>query len=111
MYKRQALQEQAAYDSRKKAQRDSRKAQDDRYSAEDDVESRDMARELEDERKRNKALESVNRRLREQMKVTPPGTADPASLRMAAKRLSEEMCIRDRAGAVYLARPQRAADG
>lgn len=88
--KQAALQEQAAYDSRKKAQRDSRKAQDDRYSAEDDVESRDMARELEDERKRNKALESVNRRLREQMKVTPPGTADPASLRMAAKRLSEE---------------------
>ena len=50
----------------------------------------DLARELEDERKRSKALESVNRRLREQMKVTPPGTADPASLRMAAKRLSEE---------------------
>lgn len=88
--KQAALQEQAAYDSRKKAQRDSRKAQDDRYSAEDDVESRDMARELEDERKRSKALESVNRRLREQMKVTPPGTADPASLRRAAKRLSEE---------------------
>ena len=88
--KQAALQEQAAYDSRKKAQRDSRKAQDDRYSAEDDVESRDMARELEDERKRNKALESVNRRLREQMKVTPPGTADPASLRRAAKQLSEE---------------------
>ena len=88
--KQAALQEQAAYDSRKKAQRDSRKAQDDRYSAEDDVESRDMARELEDERKRRKALESVNRRLREQMKVTPPGTADPASLRRAAKQLSEE---------------------
>lgn len=50
----------------------------------------EMARELEDERKRSKALESVNRRLREQMKVTPPGTADPASLRRAAKRLSEE---------------------
>ena len=50
----------------------------------------EMARELEDERKRSKALESVNRRLREQMKVTPPGTADPASLRQAAKRLSEE---------------------
>ena len=88
--KQAALQEQAAYDSRKKAQRDSRKAQDDRYSAEDDVESRDMARELEDERKRRKALESVNRTLREQMKVTPPGTADPASLRRAAKQLSEE---------------------
>ena len=50
----------------------------------------EMARELEDERKRSKALESVNRRLREQMKVTPPGTADPASLRQAAKRLSGE---------------------
>lgn len=50
----------------------------------------EMARDLEDERKRSKALESVNRRLREQMKVTPPGTADPASLRQAAKRLSEE---------------------
>ena len=50
----------------------------------------EMAQELEDERKRSKALESVNRRLREQMKVTPPGTADPASLRMAAKQLSEE---------------------
>lgn len=50
----------------------------------------DLARELEDERKRNKALESVNRRLREQMKATPPGTADPASLRRAAKQLSEE---------------------
>lgn len=88
--KQAALQEQAAYDSRKKAQRDSRKAQDDRYSAEDDAESRDLARELDDALKRNKALESVNRRLREQMKVTPPGTADPASLRQAAKRLSEE---------------------
>lgn len=88
--KQAALQEQAAYDSRKKAQRDSRKAQDDRYSAEDDAESRDLARELDDALKRNKALESVNRRLREQMKVTPPGTADPASLRRAAKRLSEE---------------------
>lgn len=50
----------------------------------------DLARELDDALKRNKALESVNRRLREQMKVTPPGTADPASLRRAAKRLSEE---------------------
>ena len=50
----------------------------------------DLARELEDERKRSKALESVNRRLREQMKATPPGTADPASLRRAAKQLSEE---------------------
>ena len=50
----------------------------------------EMARELENEQKRSKALESVNRRLREQMKVTPPGTADPASLRQAAKRLSEE---------------------
>ena len=88
--KQAALQEQAAYDSRKKAQRDSRKAQDDRYPAEDDAESRDLARELDDALKRNKALESVNRRLREQMKVTPPGTADPASLRQAAKRLSEE---------------------
>lgn len=88
--KQAALQEQAAYDSRKKAQRDSRKAQDDRYSAEDDAKSQDLARELDDALKRNKALESVNRRLREQMKVTPPGTADPASLRRAAKRLSEE---------------------
>ena len=88
--KQAALQEQAAYDSRKKAQRDSRKAQGDRYSAEDDAESRDLARELDDALKRNKALESVNRRLREQMKVTPPGTADPASLRRAAKQLSEE---------------------
>lgn len=50
----------------------------------------DLARELEDERKRSKALEAVNRRLREQMKATPPGTADPASLRRAAKQLSEE---------------------
>ena len=49
--KQAALQEQAAYDSRKKAQRDSRKAQDDRYSAEDDAESRDLARELEDAQK------------------------------------------------------------
>lgn len=54
------------------------------------AESQDLARELDDALKRNKALESVNRRLREQMKVTPPGTADPASLRRAAKRLSEE---------------------
>lgn len=50
----------------------------------------EMAQELEDERKRSEALERVNRRLREQMKVTPPGTADPASLRRAAKKLSEE---------------------
>ena len=49
--KQAALQEQAAYDSRKKAQRDSRNAQDDRYSAEDDAESRDLARELEDAQK------------------------------------------------------------
>lgn len=69
-----------------------------RYSVDDEADTaadrarelEDMARELEDERKRSKALESVNRRLREQMKVTPPGTADPASLRQAAKRLSEE---------------------
>lgn len=54
------------------------------------AESRDLARELDDALKRNKALEAVNRRLREQMKATPPGTADPASLRRAAKRLSEE---------------------
>lgn len=49
--KQAALQEQAAYDSRKKAQRDSRKAQDDRYSAEDDAKSRDLARELDDAQK------------------------------------------------------------
>lgn len=69
-----------------------------RYSVDDETDTaadrarelEDMARELEDERKRRKALESVNRRLREQMKVTPPGTADPASLRRAAKQLSEE---------------------
>lgn len=69
-----------------------------RYSVDDEADTaadrarelEEMARELEDERKRSKALESVNRRLREQMKVTPPGTADPASLRQAAKRLSEE---------------------
>lgn len=69
-----------------------------RYSVDDEAdtaadrerEMEEMAQELEDERKRSKALESVNRRLREQMKVTPPGTADPASLRMAAKQLSEE---------------------
>lgn len=59
-------------------------------AAAQDATQQDLARELEDERKRSKALESVNRRLREQMKVTPPGTADPASLRRAAKRLSEE---------------------
>lgn len=70
--------------------------QDIRYSAEDDedaadwtAESQDMARELEDERKRRKALESVNRKLREQMKVTPPDTADQRELRGAAKRLAE----------------------
>lgn len=69
-----------------------------RYSVDDETDTaadrarelEEMAQELEDERKRRKALESVNRRLREQMKVTPPGTADPASLRQAAKRLSEE---------------------
>lgn len=69
-----------------------------RYSVDDEADTaadrerelEEMARELEDERKRSKALESVNRRLREQMKVTPPGTADPASLRRAAKQLSEE---------------------
>lgn len=73
-----------------------RAEQDIRYSAEDDedaadwtAESRDMARELEDERKRSKALESVNRKLREQMKVTPPDTADQRELRGAAKRLAE----------------------
>lgn len=59
-------------------------------AAAQDATQQDLARELEDERKRSKALESVNRRLREQMKVTPPGTADPASLRRAAKQLSEE---------------------
>lgn len=59
-------------------------------AAAQDATQQDLARELEDERKRNKALEAVNRRLREQMKVTPPGTADPASLRRAAKQLSEE---------------------
>lgn len=94
--KQAALQEQAAYDSRKKAQRDSRKAQDIRYSAEDDedaadwtAESQDLARELEDAQKRKKALEAVNRKLREQMKVTPPDTADQRELRGAAKRLAE----------------------
>lgn len=69
-----------------------------RYSVDDEADTaadrerelEEMAQELEDERKRSKALESVNRRLREQMKVTPPGTADPASLRRAAKQLSEE---------------------
>lgn len=59
-------------------------------AAAQDATQRDLARELDDALKRNKALESVNRRLREQMKVTPPGTADPASLRRAAKQLSEE---------------------
>lgn len=59
-------------------------------AADRERELEEMAQELEDERKRSKALESVNRRLREQMKVTPPGTADPASLRRAAKQLSEE---------------------
>lgn len=63
--------------------------QDIRYSAEDDAESRDLARELEDAQKRNKALEAVNRKLREQMKVTPPDTADQRELRGAAKRLAE----------------------
>lgn len=94
--KKAALQEQAAYDSRKKAQRDSREAQDDRYSAEDDAdaagwtaESQDLAAQLADATKRNKALEAVNRKLREQMKVTPPDTADQRELRGAAKRLAE----------------------
>ena len=59
-------------------------------AAAQDATQQDLARELDDALKRNKALESVNRRLREQMKVTPPGTADPASLRRAAKQLSEE---------------------
>lgn len=70
--------------------------QDIRYSAEDDedaadwtAESRDLARELEDTQKRDKALESVNRKLREQMKITPPDTADQRELRGAAKRLAE----------------------
>lgn len=75
-----------------------RDEEDIRYSVDDEADTaadrarelEEMARELEDERKRRKALESVNRRLREQMKVTPPGTADPASLRRAAKQLSEE---------------------
>lgn len=75
-----------------------RDEEDIRYSVDDEADTaadrarelEEMARELEDERKRSKALESVNRRLREQMKVTPPGTADPASLRRAAKQLSEE---------------------
>lgn len=72
------------------AERDIRYSVDDETDADWTAESRELARELDDALKRNKALESVNRRLREQMKVTPPGTADPASLRMAAKRLSEE---------------------
>lgn len=75
-----------------------RDEEDIRYSVDDEADTaadrerelEEMAQELEDERKRSKALESVNRRLREQMKVTPPGTADPASLRRAAKQLSEE---------------------
>lgn len=49
----------------------------------------DMAQELEDERKRSKALESVNRRLREQLEEMPQGTPDRADLRRAAKQLSE----------------------
>ena len=53
------------------------------------AESQDLARELEDAQKRNKALEAVNRKLREQMKVTPPDTADQRELRGAAKRLAE----------------------
>ena len=57
-------------------------------SAQDDTQ-RDLARELEDAQKRNKALEAVNRKLREQMKVTPPDTADQRELRGAAKRLAE----------------------
>lgn len=68
-----------------------------RYSVDDETDTaadrarelEDMARELEDERKRRKALESVNRKLREQMKVTPPDTADQRELRGAAKRLAE----------------------
>ena len=70
--------------------------QDIRYSAEDDedaadwtAESQDLADQLEDAQKRNKALEAVNRKLREQMKVTPPDTADQRELRGAAKRLAE----------------------
>lgn len=68
-----------------------------RYSVDDETDTaadrarelEEMARELEDERKRNKALEAVNRKLREQMKVTPPDTADQRELRGAAKRLAE----------------------
>lgn len=68
-----------------------------RYSVDDEAdtaadrerEMEEMAQELEDERKRSKALESVNRKLREQMKVTPPDTADQRELRGAAKRLAE----------------------
>lgn len=70
--------------------------QDIRYSAEDDedaadwtAESQDLADQLEDAQKRNKALEAVNRKLREQMKVTPPDTADQRELQGAAKRLAE----------------------
>lgn len=73
-----------------------RAEQDIRYSAADDedaadwtAESQDLARKLEDAQKRYKALESVNRKLREQMKVTPPDTADQRELRGAAKRLAE----------------------
>lgn len=54
-----------------------------------DTTQQDLARELEDAQKRNKALEAVNRKLREQMKVTPPDTADQRELRGAAKRLAE----------------------
>lgn len=68
-----------------------------RYSVDDEADTaadrerelEEMAQELEDERKRSKALEAVNRKLREQMKVTPPDTADQRELRGAAKRLAE----------------------
>lgn len=53
------------------------------------AESQDLAAQLADATKRNKALEAVNRKLREQMKVTPPDTADQRELRGAAKRLAE----------------------
>lgn len=46
--------------------------------------------ELDTAEKRIKALERINKSLREQMRLTPEGKADPGTLRRAAKHLMQE---------------------
>ena len=61
-----------------------------RYSVGKENQEADTKAKLDTAEKRIKALERINKSLRERMWLTPEGKADPGTLRRAAKHLMQE---------------------